>query len=168
MDLRLFEIFCVVYEEKSFSRAAEKLYLTQPTISQHIKKLEDHFGVPLFNRFGRKATPTRAGEMLFQSGRAILDIKKSTIVSMKKLINRLEGELIIGASTIPGEYILPQLMSRIVQRFPAIRMIQHISDTAGVINAVSNGTVEIGFTGAQDGGEALEFKKFASDELILI
>lgn len=168
MDLRLFEIFCTVYEEKSFSRAAERLYLAQPTISQHIKTLEDYFGVKLFNRLGRQATPTRAGELLFQSGRPILELKKATIVSMRKMIHRLEGDLVIGASTIPGEYILPGIVSRVVGRFPAVRIIERISDTAGVITAVKDGAVELGFTGAQSAEEALEFKKFASDELILI
>ncbi|MBI1747002.1 MAG: LysR family transcriptional regulator [Acidobacteria bacterium] len=168
MDLRLFEIFCVVYEQRSFSRAAEKLYLAQPTISQHIKTLEDYFGAKLFDRMGRQATPTRAGELLFRSGRGILDIKKSTIVAMRTLSDRLEGELVIGASSIPGEYLLPSVISQVNRRFPALKVIERILDTAAVIEAVREGGVELGFSGGRNDESGLEFQRFAGDELILI
>jgi len=77
MELRYLEIFCKVVELKSFSKAAEALFLTQPTISNHIKALEDEVGIQLLDRLGRNVTPTKAGEVLYRYGREIVKKKPS-------------------------------------------------------------------------------------------
>src|SRR6185503_13058242 len=109
LDLSLVEVFCVVYEEGSFSRAASKLHLSQPTVSGHIKNLEEAIGARLFDRLPRQAVPTRVGEILYIHGRAILNEKDATIQELSKFLNLVEGSLTISASTIPGEYLLPQI-----------------------------------------------------------
>jgi DNA-binding transcriptional LysR family regulator len=168
MDLRLVEIFCCVYEQQSFSRAAKKLYLTQPTVSDHIKTLEEYFGTRLFDRLGKSIQPTKAGEVLYGYGKKLLDVKKAAIEGMKSFLQRLEGELLVGASTIPGEYILPALIHKFRKRYSGISVLVKISDTRGVLAALTEGTIELGFVGAQVGNSHLEFKRFASDELILV
>lgn len=167
MDLRLFEIFCCVYEEKSFSKAAERLFLTQPTISEHIKSLESYFDTKLFDRLGRQIAPTRAGELLYEYGKRIKEAKKATMEGMRNFLNRLEGKLVVGGSTIPGEYILPGVFAAFHKQFPGVELTLKIADTKEIITDVRQGNVELGFVGAKINDRNLEFEKFATDELVL-
>lgn len=168
MDLRLLEIFCCVYEEKSFSKAAKRLYLTQPTISGHIKSLEEYFGTPLFDRLGREIKPTRAGRLLYEHGRQIVDLKKVMVEGMSRFLNRLEGQLHLGASTIPGEYLLPSVIGRFRETHPNVQVNLVIRDTKAIINDVEDGRLELGFVGARVPDRNLTFREFARDQLVLV
>ncbi|RMG50821.1 MAG: LysR family transcriptional regulator [Acidobacteria bacterium] len=168
MDLRLLEIFCCVYEERSFSRAAQRLHLTQPTISGHIKSLEEYFGISLFDRLGREVRPTRAGELLYEHGHRIVDMKRRAIEGMHRFLGRLEGDLHLSTSTIPGEYLLPSMLGRFRKRYPHIRVAMTISDTQAVIAQVERGDIEIGIVGARVNDSTLQFREFATDRLILV
>ena len=136
MDLRLLEIFCAVYEEGGFSKAGSRLHLTQPTISGHIKSLEEYFGTPLFDRLGRIIQPTAAGELLYEQSRFIQERKKSITERMSKFLNGLEGKLHIGASTIPGEYLLPPIIGRFHKAYPKVEISMAVSDTQSVLRDV--------------------------------
>ncbi|MBI3949539.1 MAG: LysR family transcriptional regulator [Acidobacteria bacterium] len=162
------EIFCCVYEEKSFSKAAQRLYLTQPTISGHIKSLEEYFGTALFDRLGREIKPTRAGKLLYEHGRRIIEIKKIMVQGMSRFLNRLEGQLHLGASTIPGEYLLPSIIARFRGSHPTIQVSLMIRDTKAIIKDVEDGRVELGFVGARVPDRGLTFNEFATDRLILV
>lgn len=168
MDLRLLEIFCCVYEEKSFSKAARRLYLTQPTISGHIKSLEEYFGTPLFDRLGRGIKPTRAGRLLYEHGRRIVELKQVMVAGMNRFLNRLEGQLQLGASTIPGEYLLPPIIGRFRETHPNIQVSLIIRDTKAIIADVEDGRIELGFVGARVPDRNLTFTEFATDQLILV
>lgn len=167
MDLRLLEIFCSVYQERSFSRAADKLHLTQPTVSEHIRTLEEQFNVKLFDRLGKSIQPTKAGELLYSYGRQVLELKRAAVEGMKKFLNRLEGELVIGASTIPGEYILPRIIAAFHREHAGVEVVLRISDTKGVTSWLLAGEVEAGFVGARIDDHSLAFEEFASDRLVL-
>src|SRR5262245_586366 len=110
MDLRRLEVFAKVAELGSFSRAAEALYLTQPTVSEHVRALEDELGVQLLDRLGRGATPTRAGLLLLGYARRMLGLAREAQQALDQFQGRMSGELVIGGSTIPGEYVLPALL----------------------------------------------------------
>ena len=167
MDLKLLEIFCCVCEEGSFSRAAERLGLSQPTISEHIKTLETYFGTSLFDRLGRRIHPTGAGQVLYSRGRAIIDLKQSVIEAMHHYLDRLEGELRIGASNIPGEYLLPRVIGRFHESHPRIRVQLVIGDSEQIVDGVADGRYEIGFVGARPDQPGLALEPFASDRLVL-
>jgi DNA-binding transcriptional LysR family regulator len=167
VELKLLEIFCCVYEEGSFSRAAERLGLSQPTVSEHIKSLENHFGTSLFNRLGRTIHPTGAGEVLYTRGRSMMDLKQSILDAMHQYLDRLEGELRIGASNIPGEYLLPHVIGRFHQKHPKIRVQVLIGDSEQIIDGVTEGRYEIGFVGSRPRRPGLEVQRFASDRLVL-
>jgi len=168
LDLSLIEIFCIVYEEGSFSRAAAKLQLSQPTISGHIKNLEDSVGARLFDRLPRQAMPTQAGKILYRRGRAILDEKYAAVQELNKFLNRVEGSLTITASTIPGEYLLPQMIASFRMKYPGVNIELQISDSEDVCQRVLSGKAEIGFVGARFEVVGLGFRHFASDTLALI
>jgi len=167
MDLKQLNVFRCVYEERSFSKAAERLGLSQPTVSGHIKALELSFGVPLLDRLGRKTLPTRAGEFLYRHSRPMLDMRRVVVESMGRFLDRLEGELQIAASTIPGEYILPRFLGEFHQSYPGIRIRLEISDSRAVLREVRAGHVELGVAGARVTDRDLEFQTITSDRLVL-
>jgi DNA-binding transcriptional LysR family regulator len=168
LDLSLLEVFCCVYEHGSFTKAAEKMRLSQPTISSHIKNLETYVGAKLFNRLSRRIVPTHAGQILYRRGRHILDQKDEALRELNKYLNRVEGPLVVAASTIPGEYMLPQVIASFHSRFPAVSVELLISDSETACREVLKGRAEIGFAGAKLEGIGLEFSHFASDEMSLI
>ena len=148
MDLRQLEIFVKVAELNSFSRAAESLSLTQPTVSEHIRALEDEVGVRLLDRLGRGAAATRAGDLLLGHAGRILASKREAVQALERFQGRMTGELAVGGSTIPGEYVLPALVGRFKDKFPEISISLLIGDSRQVIEWVEEGRVELGVVGA--------------------
>ena len=118
MELKYIEIFCAVVELKSFSKAAQALHLTQPTISIHIKALEDEFSTRLLDRLGRTVSPTQDGEILYRYAKEIMSLKENARLAMERVSGTVGGKLAIGASTIPGEYIVPKLLAQFKQCVP--------------------------------------------------
>lgn len=168
LDLELIEVFCCVYEEGNFSRAASRLLLSQPTVSGHIKNLESYIDAKLFDRLPRQIVPTRAGHLLYKHGRVILDEKKAAIQELMGFLNQVEGSLIISASTIPGEYLLPQFIASFYRQFPGVRIEMQISDSGRVCEDILNGKAEIGFSGARQESITMKYGLFAVDELVVI
>jgi DNA-binding transcriptional LysR family regulator len=168
MNLRLLEIFCRVYKERSFSRAATELGLTQPTVSVHIKDLEDSLGTPVFNRLGREIEPTEAGRFLYEHARPLVSLKRNLTEKMTAFLNRVEGLLIVGASSVPGEFLLPGIMTAFHAEHPAVRVRLRISDTGDTIDDIRHGDIEIGVVGGASQDDDLLFESFASDELVLV
>ncbi|RMH19764.1 MAG: LysR family transcriptional regulator [Acidobacteria bacterium] len=168
MDLRLVEIFCYVYQEMSFSRAAERLGLTQPTISGHIKTLEQRIDTRLFDRLGREIAPTRAGELLYVYAEQIVELKRAAAEAMNRFLSRLEGRLVLGASTIPGEYLMPARIARFRDSYPNIEISMVIHDTRQVVAGVRKGEIDLGFVGAKLPYPTLSYEPFARDRVVLV
>ena len=129
MDLRQLEIFVKVAELGSFSRAAEALFLTQPTVSEHIRTLEDELGVRLLDRLGRGAVVTRAGQLLSSYAKRMLALSREARQAMDAFQGRMSGDLQVGASTIPGEYVLPAMIGRFKEKYPDISITLLIGDS---------------------------------------
>lgn len=168
LDLRLIEIFCRVYTERSFSRAAKELHLTQPTVSTHVKELEESIGAPLFNRLGRKIEPTEAGRYLYEQARTIVDLKRSITEGMASFLGRIEGVLTVGASSVPGECLLPRLMTGFHAEHPTVRTRLRISDSGETLDDLRHGDIELGVVGATATDSDLQFESLASDTLVLV
>jgi DNA-binding transcriptional LysR family regulator len=168
MDLRRLEIFAKVAELGSFSRAAEALFLTQPTISEHVRALEDELGVQLLDRLGRGATPTRAGQLLLGYARRMLTLSREAHQALERFQGRMSGELVVGGSTIPGEYVLPALVGQFKVKFPDISISLLIGSTRQVSDWVEEGRVEVGVVGARPAARALEAKELMPDELVVV
>jgi DNA-binding transcriptional LysR family regulator len=168
MDLRRLEIFAKVAELGSFSRAAEALFLTQPTISEHVRALEDELGVQLLDRLGRGATPTRAGQLLLGYARRMLTLSREAHQALERFQGRMSGELVVGGSTIPGEYVLPALIGQFKAKYPDISISLLIGSTRQVSDWVEEGRVEVGVVGARPASRALEAKELMPDELVVV
>jgi DNA-binding transcriptional LysR family regulator len=168
MDLRRLEVFAKVAELGSFSRAAEALFLTQPTISEHIRALELEIGLPLLDRLGRGATPTPAGRLLLDYARRMLTLAAEARQALDHFQGRMSGTLVVGGSTIPGEYVLPALIGQFKAKFPDIAITLRVASSRQVSEWVDEGRVEIGVVGAQPGLRTLIARELMSDELVVV
>jgi DNA-binding transcriptional LysR family regulator len=168
MDLRRLEIFARVAELGSFSRAAEALYLTQPTVSEHIRALEDELGVQLLDRLGRGATPTRAGQLFLAYTHRLLALAREARQAIDQFQGRMSGELVVGGSTIPGEYVLPALIGQFKGKYPDIMITLVIGDSRQVTDWVEEGRVEVGIVGARPAARTVESRELMSDELVVV
>ena len=167
LDLYKLEVFHWVAEFKSFSAAARRLSLRQPTVSAHVRALEDELGAKLFNRTGGKVTPTPLGRTLVESARKVLALKKETLASLDRFHGLIRGDLLVGGSNIPGEYVLPPKLAAFVQKYPEVKPVLRIGDSAGIVQAVLDGAVEIGFVGFKGIDRRLAFQKMWKDEMVL-
>ncbi|MCL5422563.1 MAG: selenium metabolism-associated LysR family transcriptional regulator [Nitrospirae bacterium] len=168
MDVHQLKVFVAVFKNKSFSKASEELHLTQPTVSDHIRALEEELNCRLFDRLGRKIIPTKEAEML--SNRAIeiiekLDSVKDFLGQFKKEVT---GHLIIGASTIPGTYILPHITASFRKLHPSLLFEIQVSDSRGIIKRISEHELLIGIVGSKLGSSQVQYAPFMDDELIAI
>ena len=168
MDVRRLEIFTKVAELGSFSRAAEALFLTQPTISEHVRALEDELGVQLLDRLGRGATPTRAGQLLLGYARRMLALSREAHQALERFQGRMSGELVVGGSTIPGEYVLPALIGQFKTKYPDISISLLIGSSRQVSEWLEEGRVEVGVVGASPSSRALDAKELMADELVAV
>jgi DNA-binding transcriptional LysR family regulator len=168
LDLHKLEVFHWVAEYKSFSAAARRLSLRQPTVSAHVRELEEQLGAKLFNRFGGKVAPTSCGELLLESARKMLALKQEALASLDRFQGRVAGDLILGGSNIPGEYILPPKLAAFAARYPEAKPALKIGDSAGIVQAVLDGAVDIGYVGFKTSDRRLVFQKLWKDEMVLV
>ena len=168
MDLRQLEVFAGVYELRSFSRAASALRLTQSTVSEHVRLLEEELGTRVFDRLSRETVPTRAGELLYGYARQMLLLRTEARQALDQFLGQVTGTLLIGASTIPGEYVLPPAIGRFRERHPRVAITLQISDSRGITQAVLDGQVDLGVVGADPGNRVLEVRALMPDELVLV
>ena len=168
VDLRQLEIFVKVAEFGSFSKAAEALYLTQPTVSEHIRTLEDEVGVRLLDRLGRGAAITRAGQLLLSYAQRMLALSREARQAMDGFQGRMSGELLIGASTIPGEYVLPAMIGRFKEKYPDISITLLIGDSQTAVDWVAEGRAELGVVGARLSHRGVDYKELMPDEVVVV
>lgn len=168
MDLRQLEVLCKIVELKSFSRAAEAIFLTQPTVSGHIKTLEEEVGTRLLDRLDKEVVPTRAGLILYRYARKILELRQEARQALDHFLGSLQGELVVGGSTIPGEYVLPGLVVRFRARSPQVTVSLRIGDTRRIVRAVGEGELELAVVGARPQESRVELKPFLRDEIVLV
>lgn len=167
LDLHKLEIFYWVAELKSFSRAAELLSLRQPTVSAHVQEFEEIVAGKLFYRTPGKVTLTPLGQMLATRAKDLFAFKRETAAAVERFHGTLSGELWVGGSNIPGEYLLPQKLGAFVKKFPGVKPILRIRDSAGVIEDVLDGKVELGFIGFKAGDARLCYERLWADEMVL-
>ena len=167
LDLHKLEIFYWVAELRSFSQAAELLDLSQPTVSAHVQELEDAVGGQLLYRLHGRISLTPLGQLLADRAKALLAFKREAVAAVEQFHGTLSGELWIGGSNIPGEYLLPQKLGAFTKKYPAVKPILRIGDSAGIIEDVFEGKVELGFVGSKRSDERLSFTKIWNDEMVL-
>lgn len=168
MDLWQLTIFCSVIEQKSFSKAGRRIHLSQPTVSSHIKDLEDHFGCRLIDRLSREAVPTREGRVLYGYARRLIALKKETESAMAECQGTIRGQLSIGGSTIPGGYLLPKMIGEFYREYPDVSISLTIGDTKDIIEKIGSGQLELGIVGARTTDKRIVQERTVTDMMRLI
>ncbi|MGH7826526.1 MAG: selenium metabolism-associated LysR family transcriptional regulator [Candidatus Binatia bacterium] len=167
LDLHKLEIFYWVAELGSFSHAAEHLLLRQPTVSAHVQELEKALDGKLFYRIPGKVSLTPLGQLLVERARNLLVFKRETVAAVERFHGKLSGELWIGGSNIPGEYILPQKLGEFIKGYAEVKPILRIGDSAGILEEVIDGKVELGFVGFKGKDGRLSYRKIWQDEMVV-
>lgn len=167
MDIHRLEVFCKVVDLQSFTKAAEASFLTQPTVSEHIRALEETLDEKLVDRLGREVLPTPAGKILYRYARNIIALRDEAIQALDRYKGKLSGHLLIGASTIPGTYILPEIVGKFKTQHPSIQITIKISGSGEVIERIRDGALEIGMIGARMTDRRVVLQEVFSDELVL-
>ncbi len=168
MEIRKLEAFTKVVELNSFTHAAEAILLTQPTVSQHVRDLELELKQKLLDRLGHEVVATPAGLLLYRYAKKILQTRQEAIEAVAQFGANLAGRIKIGCSTIPGTYILPELMGQFKGSHPAIKTTLQINSSRLIANHVMTGELELGVVGAKWHEPGLEWVEIFSDELVLV
>jgi DNA-binding transcriptional LysR family regulator len=167
MELRQLEAFVKVVELQSFSKAAKNLFLTQPTISSHIVSLEKELNVKLIDRTTKNVKTTSAGEKLYEYAKEILEIKEDLYQEFGAK-SQTDESIVIAGSTIPSQYILPELISAFKKQNENIYFSINHGDSQYVIDEILKHKVDIGFVGVRDENSKLNFIPFYEDKLVII
>jgi len=167
MDIHQLKVFASVYKNRSFSRASEKLHITQPTISAHIKNLETELDCRLFDRLGHTIIPTKNAEILFPKALQLLEQFKKLKEELLLAEGRIKGRIQIGASTIPGTYILPSLVVSFKEQHPDVSFEVVIADSKKITDMVMNHDLLFGIVGATMEPKKLQYESLIEDDLIL-
>ncbi len=167
MDIHRLMVFCKVIDLQSFTKAAEAVSLTQPTISEHIRALEEALGEKLVDRLGREILPTPAGKVLYRYAREIIQLRDKAVQAIGKFKGNLSGALHVGASTIPGTYILPRLVGTFKSSYPSINITLKIGSSGEIVQKLLNGQIEFGMIGAKWDEKRISLEEIYADELVL-
>lgn len=168
IELAQLKAFCAVVEKKSFTRAGEAVHRTQSTVSAQIALLEKAYGVTLLNRLQKEVVPTESGEILYGYAKRILrlvDESRDKILKLKRIV---KGDLIIGASTIPGNYILPEILRDFKKKYPEVNISLQISNSKDVIGKILDRRLEIGAVGERIRDNRLEYTDLATERIVLV
>ncbi|SHJ46404.1 transcriptional regulator, LysR family [Malonomonas rubra DSM 5091] len=168
MNLRQLDLFVAVAETGSFSRGAEIICLTQSTVSQHIAALEDEVDTRLFDRTQQGALLTPGGEVFLRHARRILAERDQLYQGMANFNGLSEGDLLIGASNIPANHLIPEILPRLAQTYPGVSLNMQSGDSQTVLQSLLSAEVELAVVGGRSDNKKLEFLPLGSDVLVLI
>lgn len=168
MNIRYLRTFCSVGRTRSFTETARRFGITQSAVSLQLQKLEREFGARLLDRSRHPVSLTPAGEALMVEGEAILHRYEAALEAVHRASGEIAGRLRLVASTIPAEYLLPAILAGFCRLYPAVVPEVNVSDSAGVYEALSEGMVAFGFTGARRDDLGLVHEPLAEDEVVLV
>lgn len=168
MDLRQLETFIEVANSKSFSRAAEKLFVTQPTVTNHIQNLEKGLNVLLINRSGKNISLTEAGSLLYKYAVNIVNYCETAKFDLAEHKGKVQGHLNIFSSSVPGKYILPEIIQSFIQEYKEVSFSLSHKDSKEVIKSILDADTDFGIVGARYPHVNLDYIELTEDQLVLI
>lgn len=168
MDIRQIETFVEVVRLESFSKAAEKLFITQPTVSNHITALEKEVGSELIDRSGRLFRITPTGQILYEHAEKIIDQINNAKYEIDAYDQGLQGKISILSSSIPREYILPDLIKSFLEEHPKISFSLQGSDSKEAIKRILTYENDFAIVGKMNDNPKLDFVKLVKDSSVLI
>ncbi|MCH7736251.1 MAG: LysR family transcriptional regulator [Chloroflexi bacterium] len=163
-------IFQMVASHLSFSRAAEAMEITQPAVSIQVQELEKFLGITLFHRRPRGLRITEAGDAVLAYSQQIFALSSQLVDTVQELEDLQSGHLLLGASTTPGEYVLPSIVGRFRQMYPGIHVELVIGNTRTIIQRILDRDMDLGMVGdhVEEFSNELEMVDFQDDEIVLV
>ncbi|MDR2570427.1 MAG: LysR family transcriptional regulator [Oscillospiraceae bacterium] len=168
MDFKQIEAFIKVVELGSFSKAADELYVSQPSISTYITSLEKELNTVLLNRRAKALSTTPAGEKFLDKAKKMLSLKQETIIMLKNLSDDVSGVIRIAASSVPAFYLLPPILADFHKLYPNISFDMRQADTTDVIQEIAAHKADIGFAGSMLGDKKCDYYEFVNESLLFI
>ncbi|ARK29780.1 selenium metabolism-associated LysR family transcriptional regulator [Halalkalibacter krulwichiae] len=168
MNYEQLKTFVTVAEKKNFSESAKALYLSQPTITSHIKSLERQLNTSLFERTTKQVELTPAANILNKYAKEIIKLSESAEKEISKLLGEIHGYMCLASSLTIGEHILPQLLGEFKEHFPLVDMKVEITNTEKILGKIKNHVIDIGMIEAPIEDPDLILEPFMEDELVLI
>lgn len=168
MDLDQLHTFLEVVRLKSFSKAAQTCYRTQPAISAQVRQLEHDLNTPLFDRLGTRIALTPAGRIFQEYAERILDLRRQAQDTINELERTPRGELVIAANEASCIYVLPSVFSEFKKQFPNVQLLVDRSYGARVVQAVLENQADFGITQLPVEEKRLQVARIYSDEIRLI
>lgn len=168
MDIRQLETFIQVARLKSFSKAAEKLFITQPTVTNHIQNLEQELGTVLINRSGKNVSLTDAGTLFYKHAVNIINSCEMAKFDLSSYKGSIRGHLYIYSSSVPRKYILPKILSDFAKKYPHVKYSLSNMDSKDIIDSILGGDTDFGIVGAKFPSNKLEYIELVVDELLVI
>jgi DNA-binding transcriptional LysR family regulator len=167
MNFQHVKTFCAIVSEGTFSRAAEKLHLAQPTVSAQVQALEKELGAKLFERSAQGSTITHAGRLFHQYALQMLELAERAEEALDQLRTLRLGRLEVGASSVPGHYILPAALARFKATHPGVEVRLSVSNSREVREGVREGRFEIGMVGDEVPDPRLTYAPLVQDRLVV-
>lgn len=168
MDFNQLEYVMAVAEEKSFSKAAEKLYISQPSLSQYIMRLEEHLGIKLFDRTTNPISLTFAGEKYIEAAKNILSLKKQLEREIDDITDSKKGRIVIGIPMSIERYILPMVLPEFYKRFPQYEIVIESSNAAGLEEMLINGRVDIAILHLPIQNKHIVYEHISDENIFLV
>jgi DNA-binding transcriptional LysR family regulator len=168
VNISQLKTFLAVVEHGSFSEAARMLGVSQPAVTMQVQSLESDIGATLLDRRYRRVDLTEAGRVLVPHARQMLDELACARDEIDDLTGKVTGRLTLGASTTPGQYMLPHLLGAFLRANPEVGVGIVIGDTTKVVELVESGEAQLGMVGAKVRGARATFEEAGRDELVLI
>ena len=166
INLKQLEAFVATAEFSSFTKAAQIMYLTQSTVSSHISALEKNLGVRLIQRGARqRVSLTKEGELVYREAKDILE--RCQALQDLKSHNR-QSQLVIGASSVPGQCLMPEIMGEYLTRCPDCHYVQLRGDSIRIHQYLAQGKANLGFVGIATNPREHHYHPVAEDRLVLI
>lgn len=167
IDLRQLRAMSAISKYGGFSSAAREINVTQPTLSTHIRNLENYLGVRLFDRSGRQVTLTPAGRVFADYAQRIIDMCDQSVEAVRAFMGEIKGKVVLEASTVPGVYLLPRWMGSFTRTYPDVRITLTVSDSSTVKEKVRSGEIPVGVIGSAT-QHPLSSQLLCKDEIILV
>jgi len=167
LKLEWLRSFLSVADKGSFTKAAREIRLSQPAVWTHVRELEVNLGITLFEHVAGKARLTGAGETAAREARRLLDGVRAFREAVAESEGTVRGVLTLGASTTPGNYLLPPLMQEFERRYPQARTALSISNSGKVLERLRANEVDLAVIGIEPDGDEFASKPFAEDEIVL-
>lgn len=168
MNLKQLEAFVCVADDKSFSKAAKELFLTQPTISAHISSLEKELNVRLFVRNTKEVDLSEDGKRLYSYAKQMVELEKKVEEVFGKREEGVQHCIRIAASTVPAQYLLPDILARFNEKYPEEQFKIQETDSTQVVEKIVEQSIDVGFTGTVLEKKHCVYLPFYKDELIII